>query len=82
VDVSGCRVGVCLGFLIGLAGQGSVRGHRLGVAAGECPGFVVVLAGLQAVVQHSDAAVGEVAGGGGVAVAAFAASGEVGVRGW
>ena len=55
-------MGVCPGLLTGLAGQGSVRGHTLRWVAGECSGLVVVLAGLQAVVQHADAAVGEVAG--------------------
>ena len=60
--------------MIGLAGQGSVRGHTLVGVAGECSGFVVVLAGLQAVVEHADAAVGEVAGGGAVAVAVFPAA--------
>ena len=74
-------MGVCPGLLTGLAGQGSVRGHTLVGVAGKCFGFVVVLAGPQAVVEHADAAVGEVAGGGAVAVAVFPAGGEVGVGG-
>jgi hypothetical protein len=48
------------------------------VREGSC--LVVVLSSLQAVVEHAEAAVGEVACGGPVSVAAFASSGGVCVR--
>jgi hypothetical protein len=71
-DLLAWRAGrACLGLLRGLGGRRSARGH--GPAVREGPGLVVVLAGGQAVVQHAQAVVGQVPGGGAVAVTALAA---------
>ena len=71
---------LCLGLLMGVVRRRFARGHGMGGSVQEGPGLVLVLSGLQAVVQHPHAAVGHVARGGTVAVAAFASGGEVGVR--
>ena len=59
-------------------GRGCGGGAHTGLWVGEGEVFVVVLSGGQAVVEHAQEAVEQVALCGGVAVAVFAASAVVG----